>query len=58
VAISGAYDPASIALQIITGHKNLLTMRGEKVAVLEEINLLMTQICSLKGQSLYVYYRA
>ena len=47
VALLGAYDPASIALQIITGHTNLLTMRGEMVAVLQGINLLLTQICSL-----------
>jgi len=58
VALSGAYNKASIALQIITGHANLLTVRREKVAVLEEINLLLTQICSLKSQSLYRYYRA
>jgi hypothetical protein len=58
VALSGAYNPASIALQIVTGHTNLPTMRGEKVAILEEINFLLTQICNLKSQSLYMYYRA
>jgi len=52
VALSEAYDKVSIALQIIMGHANLLTVRREKVAVLEEINLLLTQICSLKSQSL------